>query len=242
MLYLIGIGLGDEKDITIKGLEAVKNCSKVFLENYTSRLVDFDIAKLEKIYGKKITLADRELVEKNCEKEILEPAKANDVALLIIGSPLGATTHVDILQRAKKMGIEVQVIDNAGILGAVGITGLSLYKFGRVTTIPRNSKDVTSPYDVMVENKKIGLHTLLLLDVNSNQDKLEMMSAREGLDYLIRCGMEENEMVVACGGLGGAEHEIIFGKAIEIKANKYPQCIIVPGDLHFVEEEALKNQ
>jgi diphthine synthase len=38
MLYLIGLGLGDEKDITIKGLEAVKNADLVFLESYTSVL------------------------------------------------------------------------------------------------------------------------------------------------------------------------------------------------------------
>ena len=38
VLYLIGLGLGDEKDITIKGFEALKKCSKVFLEAYTSVL------------------------------------------------------------------------------------------------------------------------------------------------------------------------------------------------------------
>lgn len=37
-LYIIGLGLGDEKDITIKGAEAIKNCDKVFLEAYTSIL------------------------------------------------------------------------------------------------------------------------------------------------------------------------------------------------------------
>lgn len=38
MLYIIGLGLGDEKDITIRGLEAVKKCQKVFMEAYTSLL------------------------------------------------------------------------------------------------------------------------------------------------------------------------------------------------------------
>ena len=35
-LYMIGIGLNDEKDISLKGLEAVKKCTKVYLERYTS--------------------------------------------------------------------------------------------------------------------------------------------------------------------------------------------------------------
>ena len=38
MLYLIGLGLGDAKDITVKGLEIVKNAKHVFLEAYTSIL------------------------------------------------------------------------------------------------------------------------------------------------------------------------------------------------------------
>lgn len=38
MLYLIGLGLGDAKDITVKGLEVVRRCSRVYLEAYTSIL------------------------------------------------------------------------------------------------------------------------------------------------------------------------------------------------------------
>jgi diphthine synthase len=38
MLYIIGIGLCDEKDITLRGLEAVKSSDEVFLEAYTSIL------------------------------------------------------------------------------------------------------------------------------------------------------------------------------------------------------------
>lgn len=38
MFYLIGLGLGDPKDITVKGLEIVKQCSRVYLEGYTSVL------------------------------------------------------------------------------------------------------------------------------------------------------------------------------------------------------------
>lgn len=38
VLYIIGLGLSDEKDITVKGLEAVKSCERVYLEAYTSIL------------------------------------------------------------------------------------------------------------------------------------------------------------------------------------------------------------
>jgi hypothetical protein len=38
VLYVIGLGLGDEKDITVKGLEAVQKCKRVYLEHYTAIL------------------------------------------------------------------------------------------------------------------------------------------------------------------------------------------------------------
>lgn len=39
MLYLVGLGLSDETDITLKGLEVVKKASRVYLEAYTSVLL-----------------------------------------------------------------------------------------------------------------------------------------------------------------------------------------------------------
>lgn len=39
MLYLVGLGLGDETDITVKGLEVVKKAERVYLEAYTSILL-----------------------------------------------------------------------------------------------------------------------------------------------------------------------------------------------------------
>ena len=66
------------------------------------------------------------------------------------------------------------------------------------------------------------------------------MTAREGLDYLIRCGMSDDESVLVCGGLGN-DPEIKFGKAAVVDVSKEPQCIIIPGDMHFMEEEALES-
>lgn len=39
MLYLVGLGLADETDITVKGLEIVKKAERVYLEAYTSILL-----------------------------------------------------------------------------------------------------------------------------------------------------------------------------------------------------------
>ena len=39
MLYLVGLGLADEKDITVKGLEIVRKAERVYLEAYTAILL-----------------------------------------------------------------------------------------------------------------------------------------------------------------------------------------------------------
>ncbi len=53
MLYVIGLGLGSEEDITVRGLSAVKSCSKVVLERYTS-ILGVEKEKLEAFYDLKV--------------------------------------------------------------------------------------------------------------------------------------------------------------------------------------------
>ena len=50
VLFLIGLGLADEYDITLKGLRAVQSCDRVYLESYTSiLLVDDFIARMVRV-------------------------------------------------------------------------------------------------------------------------------------------------------------------------------------------------
>ena len=57
VLYIVGLGLGDEKDITVRGLEAVKTCERLYLEFYTS-ILGIDNAKLEAFYGIPVVMAE----------------------------------------------------------------------------------------------------------------------------------------------------------------------------------------
>jgi len=176
-LFLIGLGLGDEKDITVRGLELVRKADVVYLENYTS-ILGINKEKLERFYGKGILVADRDLVEKQAEERLLKPAKTKDVALLIVGDPFGATTHTDLMLRAKEMKVRVEVVHNASILNAVGVVGLELYKYGKTTSIPFWDAGFRpeSPYDAIKENKERGLHTLCLLDIKvKEQSKEELL-------------------------------------------------------------------
>ncbi len=238
-LYMIGLGLWDAKDITVKGLEAVKRCDPVYLENYTSRL-SCGIDELEKLYGKKVTLADREQVEINAD-DILDTAKDRDVAFLVVGDVLAATTHNDIRLRAEKKGIPVHIIHNASVLLAVGETGLELYKFGRVTSIPFKNSNVKSPVEAFNTNFKAGLHTLFLLDINRHEDSY--MTINDAIAYLKREGVD-NYIGVGCAGLGSDNPEIRVGLLKDLARERFtlsPQCMIIPGRMHFIEEETLKG-
>jgi len=65
VLYMIGLGLATEKDITLRGLECVKASTKVYLEMYTA-ILGVDTEKLQKLFNKEVKLADREFVESGC--------------------------------------------------------------------------------------------------------------------------------------------------------------------------------
>lgn len=248
MLYIIGIGLNDEKDITLKGLEAVKQSDHVYLESYTS-IFGKKVEELEKLYNKKIILASREMVEIHA-KEILEKAKKQTVAFLVIGDPFSATTHVDLYLRAKKDGIKVEIIHNNSILTAIGITGLQLYKFGKTASIPFPQENYLpeTPYNILKENLSINAHTLLLLDLKPDENKF--LSIGEAINYLLKIELLKNEKVftqntfcIACSKLGSPNCRIKAGKAKDLAKEKFdpPVCLIVPAQMHFLEEEAVKR-
>ncbi|MEK6974450.1 MAG: diphthine synthase [Nanoarchaeota archaeon] len=237
MLYLIGLGLNDEKDISIKGLEAVKKCEFVYLEYYTSKL-NIGIKELEKIYKKKIIIADRNLIENS--DEVIKSSEKYDVALLIIGDVFSATTHINFIIECKKRNIKYEVIHNASILTAIGETGLELYKFGKTTSIPFDNEDVRAPIEAIKSNLKSNLHTLILLDLDTINGKY--LSANEALKYLAQNGIPEKMKVLVCCQLGG-NSKVAYSEIrnlLNMKFDSFPQCIIVPsGKLHFIEEEAL---
>lgn len=177
MLYLIGLGLSHESDITVRGLETVRKCERVYLEAYTSILMAADKSSLEKFYGKEVILADRELVESGAD-QILKDADKVDVAFLVVGDVFGATTHTDLVIRANELGIKYESIHNASVMNAVGACGLQLYQFGQTVSLVFFTENwrPDSFYPKIMENRKIGLHTLLLLDIKVKEQSIENLA------------------------------------------------------------------
>ncbi|KAF8489683.1 tetrapyrrole methylase [Gautieria morchelliformis] len=176
MFFVVGLGLSDEKDITVRGLEAVKRSARVYLESYTSILM-VQKEKLEAYYERELILADRDLVETDSDA-ILQDAARVDVSLLVVGDPFGATTHTDILLRARALNIPTRVIHNASIMNAVGACGLQLYNFGQTVSLPffTDNWKPDSWYERIAENSKLGMHTLVLLDIKVKEQSEENLA------------------------------------------------------------------
>jgi diphthine synthase len=239
MFYLVGLGIWDEKDVSLRGIEACKKADKVYCELYTAAWGG-DVEKLGKIIGKKIEPVERSDVEDNSEK-LIEEAKKKNVALLIPGDPLTATTHVHLVMECKQKGVEFEIVHSSSIYTAIAKTGLQLYKFGRTATVITQAKGYESEgfYDVLAENQKHGLHTLLLLDRD--------MGTKEALETLKSMESKKRKKLlkyaVICSAIGSENERLIYGKIGEIIDIELPApaVVIIPGKLHFMEKEFLET-
>jgi diphthine synthase len=233
MLYIIGLGLNDNS-VSLEGLEAVKKCKKVYLDSYT---VDFPYSadKLEKAIKKKIISAGREVLESN---RLVKEAKKENIALLVYGSPLTATTHISLIQEAEKSRIKYEVIYNASVLDAIAETGLQIYKFGKIASMPKWEKGYKpkSFIEIVRQNQSIEAHSLILIDIG-----LELKEAIEELEESAEEYNLKIDKILVCSRMGTKDRKIIFKYIDDLKKIKIkkPYCIIIPSKLHFMEKEIL---
>lgn len=266
VLYIIGLGLYDEKDVTVRGLELIKSSDKVFLESYTS-VLSIGKEKLEKFYGRDdIVIADRDFVECHAE-DIYLPAKGyGNVSFLVVGDPVCATTHSDIIIRAHEHGVLVEVVHNASAMTAIGSCGLQLYNFGQTVSIPYFDEKwrPTSFYPKIKYNRLGGMHTLCLLDIKVKEPDFDammrgktvylpprFMTVNESSDQLIEAEEIRNEsayhgsttLCVGFARLGQPDQCIKAGTLEELKLEDFGaplHCMVICGEVHEMELEALR--
>ena len=245
MLHLIGLGLTDEKGLTIAEIDAIKSSDEIIVEDYTS-VFKIDEKNFEKIAGKKIKQVSREFVEDS--EKLISAAKKKEIALLISGDPLSATTHYELLLEGKKQGVKVKVYHNSSVFSAIAATGLSLYKFGATASIPNPEENFRpeSFYEIFVKNKNQGMHTLFLIDPNEKNGK--RISFKDALKWLLEIDSKKNNLIgnktiiIGCSNLGRKSQKIVAGNSEKIKKHtfEHPCCFVIPGELNFKEEEALQ--
>ncbi len=244
MLVFIGLGLGMD-GISLRGLEKARESNVVYAELYTSLIPDLELKQLERKIGKSIKIIGRDVIEENPEK-ILEQSKKKSTAFLVPGDPMVATTHIDLRLRAAKAGIETRVIHAASIFSAAaGLIGLQSYKFGPSATIPFPDNLSTRPYEILAENVKRGLHTLLLLDIRDGR----AMTSKEAIAIMLRLEKRLSKKVftpdtlLAVVARAGSDDAVVRSDRIEKLQGRdfdLPNILVVPGKLHFIEAEALR--
>ncbi|MCL5100330.1 MAG: diphthine synthase [Candidatus Marsarchaeota archaeon] len=250
MLFLVGLGL-ENKDISARALEVLQTCDSILIDTYTAPIFPEYISYIEEKTKRKLITADRHMLEENV-KETIKDAKTKDIAILIPGDPLVATTHHIILDSAKSLKIAYHVYHSSSIFSAaIGESRLDIYKFGRITTIPFWSEKYkpVSFIDVIKINLDNDEHTLLLVDVNPKTNST--MDLKTALGLLLKAENERKHKIITesteifvLGDIGMKTQLILFSDIESLLKNDYFNgkkiSIIIPGKLTFAEDEATR--
>jgi diphthine synthase len=280
-LSMIGIGLYTVDDISIRALRLLHKADIVYMESYTSYMPQ-TIQSMNETLGVRVIPLGRKEIEQ--DDIIIKDAKERNVAFLVVGDPLQATTHMELILRAKNERIRTTIINNTSVISAASRTGLESYKFGKTGSIvyPRKNWFPKTYYSLLIDNLRIKAHTLLLLDIVTTKSEIEMldfskgniadankmynpssgitsldlkpmvmMSPNEAIELLLEAEKEEGKGIISnearvfvCSRLCHPDEKIVYGSIKSIKTMQYgigPHCIIIPSDLHFIEEEFANN-
>ena len=264
VFYLIGLGLGSVDDVTVKGLDIIKKADRIYLEAYTS-ILTCGKEELEKYYNKSIMLADRTMVEQECD-EMLNDSDEKDIVLLVVGDPFGATTHTDLVLRCVEKKIPYKVVHNASIMNAIGCCGLQLYSFGETVSIVfwTDTWRPQSFVDKIESNLSRGLHTLCLLDIKMKEQTIEnlmkgnkifepprFMSASLAASQLVESVesrtdsvLSRETMCIALSRVGSEDQRIVAGTMKQLATCDVGpplHSLIVCGNMHPLEEDFVKQ-
>ncbi|SFR41797.1 diphthine synthase [Halogeometricum rufum] len=245
MLTFVGLGLYDERSITVEGRDALADADRAFAEFYTSHLVGATVADLEAYHDVEIEVRDRAGVEQHPE-EILDAAADDHVVFLTAGDTMISTTHVDLRLRAVERGIETRLIHGVTAQSAAsGLTGLQNYRFGKAVTLPfpyaHGADGVPqSVTDSIEANRERGLHTLVYLDIKA--DREEYMSADYAAEMLAEGWRDVLGVAVA---RAGSENPVVVADRLSALADREfgdpLHMLVIPGDVHHVEADALRT-
>ena len=266
-LWLIGIGPGDLGHMTERARSVARGCKKRYLEGYTAVLPTEQEALLESAVGPWERMM-RPSVES--PETLLDESRNDSVALLVVGDPMQATTHIDLEARCVEEGIGFEVIPGMSATSlAVSLSGLQSYKFGRQVTLPYPYGDylATSPLEMILRNLEGGLHTLVLLDLDPTGMGLDLptpmspsqaisilgemeekwLEERDGLDST---GIKKNALAVnewegvLLSDVGTKRQRVLSGSLKEISKVQGGRVhsLIIPSEMSDNEREAFSRR
>jgi diphthine synthase len=251
-LAFIGLGLGDERDLSARARDELRSCEAVFSETYTALLAPGSLERLGRDLGRPIVRLTREEVES--ERPVLEAlARHSRVAFLVTGDPFAATTHVALRLAVEKAGHAWTYLPGASVLTAVpSFLGLQHYRFGRTVSLPFPAPGFAprSPLDGIAQNRGQDLHTLVLLDLRPEEPRF--MTAGEALRILTERDAESpqpilpaDSAVAVVARVGTETARAWYGTRHQLEGVDFGpplHSLVVPArTLHFEEKEALER-
>lgn len=243
MLSFVGLGLYDERSITLRGRDVLRDADRAFAEFYTSRLAGTTVDRLEAAHGVAIEVRDREGVERDPEP-ILAAAGDGHAAFLTAGDPMVSTTHVDLRMRAHERGIQTRVVHGTTAqTAASSLTGLQNYRFGKATTLPFEETHGGVPESVLHtvrENGARDLHTLVYLDIDAPAERFMTGGAAANL---LADPLDDPVGVVV--GQAGSDDPTVRADRLSVLAGETfgppLHLLVLPAEPHPLEEEALRT-
>ena len=249
MLTFVGLGLYDERSVTVEGRDAIAAADRAFAEFYTSRLVGADVDDLEAYHETAIEVRDRAGVEQDPDP-ILDAAEDGDAVFLTAGDTMISTTHVDLRLRAEERDIDTRVVHAPTAESAASsLTGLQNYRFGKATTLPFEwAHGADGVPDSVVEtveaNRERGLHTLVYLDIKVDHPSVEgdaFMTASEAAGLLAE-HWDPDALGVVVARAGAPDATVRADRLAALAEADFGDplhLLVLPGDLHHVEADAL---
>ena len=246
MLWFVGLGISGTQSIPIEVVKIIQKADFVYLESFTSPIYKQQEEEIKNIVSGSFKIAKRWLVEDG--QEILKASKSSTVVLLSYGDPYIATTHIELRTRAKLEKIETNTIHSASaITSMIGEAGLQFYKVGRIVTIMNEKKSVITPYTSIFKNLIQGLHSVILLEYN--QDENYFLDPKDAISSLMDVEKEQKRNVVnndtfaiVASRIGFETQKITSGKfsnLLKVDFGEPPHSIIITGKLHFTESDAI---
>jgi diphthine synthase len=241
MLTFIGLGLYDERSITLRGRDALRAADAAFAEWYTSRLAGTSVDRLEERHGTPIQRRDRAGVEQHPDP-ILDAAAGGDAAFLTAGDTMISTTHVDLRLRAHDRGIETRIVHGTTArTAASSLTGLQNYRFGKATTLPFPETHGGVPDSVVrtIEgNRERDLHTLVYLDIDGERERF--LTADDAAAQL--ADRLDDPLGVVVGQAGSDDPTVRADRLSALADRSFGpplHLLVLPGELHPLEREAI---
>lgn len=159
----------------------------------------------------------------------------------------------------------MRVIHNASIMNAVGAAGLQLYRYGEAVSIVffTDTWRPDSFYDKIASNRRMGLHTLCLLDIKVKEPSMEslargkpvyepprFMTVNTAVEQLLEIEAKRGEgaygedtMCVGVSRLGADSQQIVAGslrELLDVDFGPPLHSLIIAGQTHSIEDEILE--